>query len=176
MLGLALIAPVVDPIHDHRRLPERVILRRDPELLATLDPTDAEEYDAISVVQSRANWRRFRETTLPGIRAADAGAMERLARRYALPSMPEARLPVRFERPVLIVTGRQDHVAGHEDQHALAGQYPHATFAVLDAAGHNVQLDHPETVGALVASWASQITPTEAPRSTADDAVRHFRP
>ncbi|GAA1718865.1 alpha/beta hydrolase [Brachybacterium phenoliresistens] len=154
--GIALLAPVVDPVREHRRLPPRTVLRTDPELLAALDAADAADYAEMAVEQSAAGWERFAAAALPGIRAADPGAGERLGARYALPAQPDDRL-AGIDVPVLVVAGRQDHVVGFEDQQDLAARFPHASSAVLDRAGHNVHLDQPEQVAAMLRAWAGQV-------------------
>ena len=70
--------------------------------------------------------------------------------------MPEEAAPP-FEGPALILTGREDHLVGYRDQAALLEHYPRATYAALDAAGHNVNLDQPEVAEALVRAWAVQV-------------------
>lgn len=152
VLGMALIAPVVDPVVKRRRTPQRVVLSRDDTLLASLSGPDAQDFAEMAVVQSPETWERFRTAALPGIRAADPAASVRLARRYQLATVPEEEMPM-FARPTLIVTGRQDHVVGHEDQADLAQHYPRATVATLDRAGHNVHLEQPTAVEALMRNW-----------------------
>ncbi len=155
-LGMALLAPVVDSVHEHRTLPATVVLHEDPALLAELPPEDAAPYAQLAVVQSRENWERFRDSILPGLHAADARAMARLSMDYALRELPDERL-ASFDRPVLIVAGRQDWVVGFEDQWALAQRLPHATYAMLDRAGHNIEADQPEAVRDLLVHWAAQL-------------------
>ncbi len=82
--------------------------------------------------------------------------MAHLAREYALPELPDERLDA-FDRPVLIVTGRQDSVVGVEDQWALAQRLPRATYAMLDRAGPNLSIDAPDAVRALLRDWAAQV-------------------
>lgn len=159
-VGMALLAPVVDPVREHRALPARTVLAEEPGLLASLDPADAETYAEMAVVLSRENWERFRETALPGIRGADVDAMRRLGELYELPSLPDAALeadPAIRDLPVLVVAGRQDDVVGFEDQDALARRFPRATFAALDGAGHNVHLDQPDAVRALLRAWLTAV-------------------
>jgi len=158
VLGLALLAPVVDPDHSRRTVPEQTVLRRDEELLRSLKPGEALKYQEMAVVQSRENWERFRTAALPGLKAADVRAMDRLAEGYVLEPAPDARLSG-YATPVLIVAGRQDHVVGFEDQESLAGRFPDARYAALDEAGHNVHLDQPEAVRDLLREWAARIRP-----------------
>lgn len=154
--GVALLAPVVDPIREHRRLPELVEVHEDPELLASLDAADAATYAELAVVQTPENFARFRDTALPGIRCADPRAMARLDRDYTLRTDPDELLDG-FEGPLLIVAGTQDAVVGFEDQRALAARFPEATYAGLEHAGHNVHIDQPEMVRALLREWAWSI-------------------
>lgn len=158
VLGLALLAPVADPVLSRRTLPEQTVLRRDEDLLRSLKPGDAMAYEELSVVQSPENWERFRTAALPGLKAADTRAMDRLAERYVLDPAPDARL-AGFAKPVLIVAARQDHVVGFEDQEVLARSFPDARYAVLEEAGHNVHLDQPEKVRELLREWAARVRP-----------------
>ena len=137
-------------------MPARTVLQTNPTLLATLDPVDAADYEAMAVVQSPENWFRFRDAALPGLRAFDQEAVERISNNYALRAEPEDRF-ASFQGPTLILAGRQDHVVGFEDQTALAGSYVQATTAVLDQAGHNVHLDQPELTAALLGEWLERV-------------------
>jgi pimeloyl-ACP methyl ester carboxylesterase len=156
VLGMALLATVVDPAHNRRILPEPVVPISDDELLSSLDPDDRVEYEPMAVSQSPENWQRFRDHALPGIRAADPVAATRLAEAYELREVPEQPDSV-FDRPVLIVTGRHDTVVGYRDHARLLDHYPHATYAVLDRAGHNVHLDQPDAVHALLRDWLRRL-------------------
>ncbi len=155
-LGIALLAPVVDPVQRNRTLPPSAVLVEDPALIAGLSAEDAAAYTELAVVQSPENWERFRRSVLPGLRAADVRAMARLAKDYALPALPDDRLGS-LDRPVLIVTGRQDAVVGYQDQWALAQRLPRATYVLLDRAGHNIEIDAPDAVHDLLRHWSAQV-------------------
>ena len=156
-LGLAMLAPIVDPVRENRTLPGREVLREDHALLRSLDPEDAETYAEMAVTQSRQNWQRFQRSALPGIRAADTEAMERLGELYELPESPDDKL-AGLERPMLIVTGKQDFIAGYEDQWMLSKRLQRCSYAVLDGAGHNVHLDQPYAVEELLRGWARLVS------------------
>ncbi|WP_166867548.1 MULTISPECIES: alpha/beta fold hydrolase [unclassified Salinibacterium] len=162
--GIALLAPVVDSDRSHRTVPAHEVLDEDAELVAELDASDADEYLPLAVLRTRDNWERFRAAILPGIRAADPGAMAALGDRYTLPELPDDRL-AGFDSPVLIVAGRQDAIVGYEDQWRLAQRLPHATYAVLDRAGHNIVVDQPVVVRDLLAGWARDVLASEARRT-----------
>ena len=155
-LGMALLAPVVDSVPENRTLPEPVVLVTDPVLLSSLPEPDALAYAELAVVQSPENWERYRDVVSPGQKVADEAAMERLWQRYALPSSPDEG-PVGYHRPVLLVTGRQDAVVGFAGQWRLGQHFPHASYALLDRAGHNIQVDQPQLVRQLLRSWAADV-------------------
>ncbi|BCL13883.1 alpha/beta fold hydrolase [Micromonospora sagamiensis] len=159
VLGVALIAPVVDADPARRTRPALAVVERDDDLLASLSVDDRDEFASIAARQVPASWVAFRDFALPGIRAADPGAMERLSRRYFLPEVPEETSPG-YDGPTLIVTGRQDHVVGYQDQMRLLAHYPRATFVALDGAGHNVHLEQPDIVHALLREWSGRVRST----------------
>jgi len=157
VLGLALLAPLVEADPAGRDVPGQVVLREDAALLASLDPDDAREYADLAVEQTPAGWALFREHALPGLRSYRPEVIERLRARYALTAEPET-YSTPFFRPTLLVAGRQDHVVGHRPATALMDRhYPHATAAVLDRAGHNVHLDQPALTAALLQDWLSRM-------------------
>jgi pimeloyl-ACP methyl ester carboxylesterase len=57
----------------------------------------------------------------------------------------------------LHVTGRQDDVVGWSDAWRRIEHYPRASFAVLDAAGHNVVFEQSGLCSALVTDWLQRI-------------------
>jgi pimeloyl-ACP methyl ester carboxylesterase len=152
VLGLALLCPVAVADHGSRIVPSQTVLQKDQTLLASINSVDAADYEAMAVVQSPENWSRFRESVLPGLRSYDQAAIQRISSSYALSIEPENRSP-KFQRPTVIVTGRQDHVVGFQDQIALSDHYVQSTVAVLDRAGHNVHLDQPGLTGVLLGEW-----------------------
>jgi pimeloyl-ACP methyl ester carboxylesterase len=150
--GLALICPVGTALpRDQRDLPEHRVLRRDPDLPAGDDARSTAEFESISVVQTAETRQRFGDEIWSGLEAADRTASERIGQRYALTKEPENGVP--FTRPTLILAGRQDSIVGYAEQFALLPHYPRATFAVLDVAGHNLQIEQPALFGALTGEW-----------------------
>lgn len=153
VIGLALIAPVVEPDVSLRRVPTFEVLETDAEMMDSLAPSDREEFAGMAVRQDAESWSAFRDHALPGIRAADRATMDRLSERYFLDPRPEDAFG-RFDGPTVIITGRQDHVVGFEDQFALLAHYPRATYIAIHGAGHNVHLEQPEIVAAALRNWA----------------------
>ncbi|GAA4935409.1 alpha/beta fold hydrolase [Actinoplanes utahensis] len=156
VLGLALICPIgTEADRSKRTLPAKQVLRPDPEGVAELDARTATAFVEMAVVQSPAAARRFRDEIMAGLDLADTPALSRVEQRWELSRAPEDGDP--FTRPALILTGRQDQVVGYADQFRLLPHYPRATFAVLDVAGHNLQIDQPGLFNALMHDWLDRV-------------------
>lgn len=90
------------------------------------------------------------------ISSGEAAFLERLwkNRRFSFdvesPSQP-------FEAPSLFILGRQDHLVGYRRQWNLLENYPRATFAVLDGAGHLVWGERTTLCEALVRDWLDRV-------------------
>ncbi|MHB1684992.1 MAG: alpha/beta fold hydrolase [Bacilli bacterium] len=68
-----------------------------------------------------------------------------------------------FDKPALIITGRQDTSVGYVDSWNILDNYPRATFAVLDRAGHNLQIEQPNLFHALISEWLDRVQEAEQP-------------
>ena len=147
--GVLLCAPQVkaDPTQAH--LPPRTTLVEDPALVAELGPVA----DLI-VVQSPTVVEAVREV-LAEIQLADHSHQARLE--AAGPSSFEVAPPVPFGGPALIITARQDQLCGYRDAWDLLDNYPRATFAVLDRAGHFVNIEQDVLCHALMREWLDRV-------------------
>ncbi|MGH2479606.1 MAG: alpha/beta fold hydrolase [Ktedonobacteraceae bacterium] len=154
--GMALICPGIIMERSQRDVPARTIVVEDLRLLAALDPADAEEFSSMAVVQDQYTWERFRDEILSGARVADEAFLQKISQRYSY-SFDVETLPQPFARPVAILVGRQDHVAGYRDAWHILENYPRATFAVLDRAGHNLQIEQPQLFHALMSEWLDRV-------------------
>jgi pimeloyl-ACP methyl ester carboxylesterase len=162
VLGLALICPIgVTVRRADRIVPAMQVLRPDPGVISALDERTAAEFTAMAVVQTPETARRFRDEILAGLDLADSAALARIEQRWELSREPETDDP--FVRPTLILAGRQDHSVGYVEQFALLPQYPRATFAVLDVAGHNLQIEQPRLFDALMHEWLDRVAAEPAP-------------
>lgn len=157
VLGLATLAGAVEASHDRRILPPRQVVHADVDVLVSAGEA-RDDFEAVSVIQSVDTLAAFTEYVMPGLRGADQAVMDRIASNYALNVQPEAAHPDPFQAPSLHVFGRQDDVVGYEDGWKLRDHYVRGTYAVLDAAGHNVHLEQPGMTAALVQDWLQRMT------------------
>jgi pimeloyl-ACP methyl ester carboxylesterase len=156
ILGLALICSIGTELeHSRRDVPEHVVLRADPELIASLDDEEAAAFTRVAVVQSAETLQHFRSDVAPGLAVADTEAIQRIRKNWILSTPPESG-PA-YQRPTLILAGRQDSSTGFAEQFTLLPHYPRASYAVLDTAGHNLQIEQPGLFAALVNEWLDRI-------------------
>ncbi|WP_067935897.1 alpha/beta fold hydrolase [Alicyclobacillus kakegawensis] len=155
--GLLLFAPVIVAEPAERVLPEPQILRKDPALMSRLSAEDAAEFESIAVLQGEQEWEKFREEILIPSKSASHEFLDQIRQNgYGFTFDIDRNSPP-FEHPTLVITGRQDHVVGFQDAWRLMDYYLRATFAVLDMAGHNLQIERPNIFEALVNDWLDRL-------------------
>lgn len=159
VLGVALDIPVVIATHADRDVSPAVILRDEPGILDGVGPVDAAEFRQVAVIIDGPAWDSFATTVLQPEAAADDPTVERISQRYAFTTDVDA-IGEPFDRPSLIVVGRQDSVVGYRDALRLIDRFPRATFAVLDAAGHLLEGERPALFAALIDDWIERVERT----------------
>jgi pimeloyl-ACP methyl ester carboxylesterase len=169
LLGAALLVPDLPAPDGTRAAPAHVTLRRDPAGFADLEPDEEWIPDRL-VDQNRRALEQIRAHDIPAIRIADHAFLERLGADYQLPGeLLRPGLP--FDRPSLILTGRQDALAGYKAAWSLLPEFPRATFAALDLAGHWLgRVERPAPFHALLADWIDRMA-IDAGGSDAGDGV-----
>lgn len=60
-------------------------------------------------------------------------------------------------KPTLMLTGRQYSAVGYSDLWRIIGNYPWASFVVLDKAGHNLQIDQEGLFNNLITEWLNRV-------------------
>lgn len=148
VLGLALLCPVADQSTD---VPEHDVVRQDDDAYDELDPAQRKRFDDYFVVRTAANASRFLDHIWPGITLVDEEAVGRIFAGWPIDMGSST-----CSATALIVSGRFDSVVGYTDATRLLEQYPHATLAVIDSAGHAVMHEQPELLAALVGDWLSR--------------------
>jgi pimeloyl-ACP methyl ester carboxylesterase len=154
--GLALIVPHITSDPTKRKVPSHITLLRDPSLVAELPPHEAEIVEGAIVVQSRKVLDRLKNEMFPAFELADTELIARL-QKYDLFSFDVDVLPQPFVVPTLILTGRQDSMAGYRSAWDILENYPRATFVVLDRAGHALGVEQEELFRTLVSEWLDRV-------------------
>jgi pimeloyl-ACP methyl ester carboxylesterase len=148
--GLLLCAPQVKTDAEHPQLPPQTTVVADPTLVDDLGPGAS-----LVVAQTPPVVAAVREL-FAEVAIADQPFNERLG--VAGPfSFNVDALPAPFGAPTLILTGHQDQLCGYRDALELLEKYPRATFAVLDRAGHFVNIEQDSLCRALIAEWLNRV-------------------
>ena len=153
--GMALIVPGGNPSAPPGRLPKHVTLAPDPGLRPSLSEDELVRFDGL-VVQNSAVMDKARRTIDPALPLHDPAMFQRVWRNFDFPFELAAHQAV-FDKPCLIVAGRQDSWSGYLDAVDALPCYPRATLAVLDTAGHNLAWERPALFEALLRDWLERV-------------------
>jgi pimeloyl-ACP methyl ester carboxylesterase len=166
--GLLLLCPMIIPARQNRDRPTFRLMARDEDFHATIPREQRRRFAIEVVVQTRETWARYSEEILPALAAGDPMFLRKLhGPGYPL-SFDVDALVAPFDRPALFLLGRQDDVVGYRDAWKLIESYPRAAFAVLDRAGHCLQIEQESLFTALAGEWLDRVREADA-RSQAEE-------
>ena len=156
LLGACLLVPDMPSEDNTRDTPEAVVLSADESIFEGL-PADQQWMRDALVVQERWMVDELLAHDSPAYRIADYAFLDRLNASY-LPSGVARRPGAAFTGPSLILTGRQDSTVGYRGAWALLEDFPRATYAVLDLAGHQLgRVERPIPFRVLVGDWLDRM-------------------
>jgi pimeloyl-ACP methyl ester carboxylesterase len=155
--GLFLVCPVIVATSSQRKVPPHEILIQDEKLITRLTPEEIEEVNNWMAVQSLDSWERTRNEVGAGFELADVQFLTRLQSEGYACTFDVGPLAKPFDKPSLIINGRQDWVVGYRDAWEVLESYKRATFAVLDRAGHNLPIVQAGLFNALVNEWLDRV-------------------
>jgi pimeloyl-ACP methyl ester carboxylesterase len=158
--GVLLLVPQVKADPAQAELPPRTALVENSRLVASLEPDEAQGVADLVVVQNPAVIEAVREL-LAEVQLANHRLMARLEAADPF-SFDVDALATPFGGPTLILTGRQDHLCGYQDAWELLGNFPRATFAVLDRAGHLANIEQEVLSRALIREWLDRVEESSA--------------
>ncbi len=113
------------------------------------------------VVQRPDILERIERTKVPASTAVDQRLAASIRDNFNF-SFDLSEPPAPFERPCLIINGRQDAMAGYQDMMDAIERYPRASLAVLDCAGHSLAWEQPELFEALTVNWLQRMKPQQS--------------
>lgn len=153
--GLLLNVPAVETDAAKMDLPKPLVVHQDEAFLAALTP-DEQEMRGFIVAQSPDLLAEFRRVFSPAGAIADHVFLQRLDKQYAF-SFDVDLLPAPFPAPSLFLTGRHDNWCGYREAYRLLDNYPRASFAVLDRAGHALAVEQKTLFRALANEWLDRV-------------------
>lgn len=156
--GIALVIPIIFAEDTKRNLPLYQVLVDDPGVKAEITPAEKDLFD-MAVVHSR-KWLDF-QRSFPEVPEGEMGDFAFLNKireqpeKYAF-SFDVDHVAEPFQGPSLIITGRQDSIAGYHDAWNILEKYPRATYVVFDRAGHQLE-DKQDLVRVLINEWLDRV-------------------
>lgn len=154
---MALLVPVIFAQDEKRTVLPHKILVEDPAVKPDLTPEEADLYD-MAVVHNR-KWLDD-QRSFPQVPEYEMGDFDFLGKireqpeKYAF-SFDVDNVPA-FPGPSLIITGRQDSVAGYRDAWDIVEKYPRATYVVFDRAGHLLE-EKDDLIKILMNEWLDRV-------------------
>ena len=141
--GLALVCPLLPGVRD---VPQHRVVVGTGEI-------GDDVFRSYFVVQDRDMLERYERFVAPAAALVDEAALDRIGERWELAPDPGPAYP----GPTLVVAGRLDSVVGYAAAADLVDQYPRASLAVVDEAGHALPHEQPDLLRALVAEWLVRV-------------------
>lgn len=150
--GIFLLCSMFEPDRNKRTLPEHRTLYKDD----SFSPT--EEFLEMAVVATPQTYELYKRDILSGLQIGDAEFLSRLKNEGYAFSFDDERKNLYFDKPATILAGRQDNSVGYADAYNMLENFPRATFAVLDCAGHNLQIENEALFACHVKDWLLRIS------------------
>lgn len=156
LLGMMLIVAGGMSSEAVDRLPAHRVLVSAPEETAANATPEARARFARLVDQRPDILEKIERTKVPATELADTALAQRISENFKFGfDLSKPRKP--FDRPCLLLNGRQDALAGYRDMMDAIDLYPRATLTVLDCAGHSLAWEQPEIFAALTLEWLDRV-------------------
>ena len=157
--GLFLLVPCVVGDGSLRKLPavEKVDIEAGLEEYVN-STEDFSNFITCAAIATKKTWNRFAAEIMPGINIADYTFLNAYRQRGFSFSFEAEFKGLVFDNPVVALTGKQDAFVGYEDAWDLLKHLPKLTFAAIDNAGHNLQIEQVEIFEAQVREWLRATT------------------
>lgn len=153
--GLSMIVPDLGCDSVKQKPIEFQVIKEDAEFLAALKPEERGLAGRLTVhsMEILESYRKYYSTARA---IADYEFLERLEKNYSFSfNVDELQQP--FPAPTLVLTGRFDQGCGFCEVQQLLENYPRATFAVLDRAGHGLVMEQRALFYALASEWLDRV-------------------
>ena len=161
--GAMFIVPGRHVVASQESVPPHVTLVKADDLIPTLESNEISRFERL-VVQNLEILEKIRRTKLPAAELADVDHLKTIDDNYEF-SFDVDSPEIPFENPVLFLLGRQDASVGYRDAWKAIENFPRATFAILDKAGHSLSWEQSQLFSALANEWLQRVE--ELDRSSA---------
>ena len=151
--GVFFLCPHLKPLAepgDNEKLPEKSIIYRSERLE---DNADVKGFLDMAVIATNTLFEIYKKDIISGVNIHDKEFLSGKYRGEYNPDFENNLRELFFDKPSCFLTGRQDHCVGYSTAFAMLKNFPRATFAVLDCAGHNLQIESEAIFAQLVKDW-----------------------
>ena len=156
VLGVALIVPGGNPGSDSVRLPKHEVIRPDPSLREGLPDNQVYRFENLMVIQDQRLLDLAAKHKIPAMKLFDAEQEARVSQSFLFAHDLNSEVQ-NHDGPAVIIVGRQDAMSGYLDGVDLLENFPRASLAVLDTAGHALAWERPEVFKALIVDWLERL-------------------
>ena len=158
--GAVFVVPIITPDKEKRIRPQHNVLVRDEDFITSLSNLNPQIIEAALnfVVVQNTRWldNPWMQTYIAEAgHLVDARFLTRLHERYAL-SVDLDTISESCSAPMLFLLGRQD-TYGYPRSLDFLKNYPRASFAILDRAGHGLWLEQPLLYKVLLNEWLDRV-------------------
>lgn len=141
--GVFLLCPCVISKHENRNLAQKEILVIEQDLKPEASEKDEfQDFMDYAVVATTKTWERYKSEIMPGLKDADIDFVNTYQKDGYGFSFEASLKDINFNKPIVVLTGKQDNCVGYEDTWGLVKHLPRLTFLCLDKAGHNLQIEN----------------------------------
>lgn len=154
VLGAAFICPVITPLLEKRTVEKHKVLSTEKSFIEQLSKEELTDFSSNNVVLDAYTWLRYNQEILSGCEIGDEKFLDKVKNKYGFTFEIDQS---DFDKPSVFFLGRQDATVGYKDALDLINKYPRGTFAILDKAGHNLQIEQPQVFTSLVNEWLDRI-------------------
>ncbi|MCL2139541.1 MAG: alpha/beta hydrolase [Treponema sp.] len=157
--GVLLLCPLVDSFESVNKpgyLPEKNIIWNSG-LPDSAEDEDVKGFLDMAVIATPQIFSTYKKDVLSGVKIHDQVFLSGCYKGEYNPGMEKALRTARFDKPACIITGRQDHIVGYSAAYKILDRFPRAAFAVLDCAGHNLQIENEPVFSQLVKDWILRV-------------------
>lgn len=156
--GLLLLCPLVESEESKRHIAKCELRKVDLEFFNSLDENVQDGLrQGAAVYLDLSVFERAEKIYTPAFQVANEQFLNRLKKEAYGLSFDLYSFPEKYQKPTLILTGRQDNSVGYRDAWKLESQFERATYIVMDAAGHGLPLDQDMLFTTLVHEWIERI-------------------
>jgi len=135
------------------KLPRKDLIYCTESLMSEKNNPDINAFLNFAVIATDELFEKYKSDVLSGFTIHDRDFLGKKYRGEYHPDFENKLKEISYNKPSCFLTGRQDDCTGYSTAYEFLEKFPRATFAVLDCAGHNLQIDNEQTFIQLVKDW-----------------------